>query len=326
MLGPVQPKPEDYDYELDQALGAVVGIRALVPPDAFTAEILGTERVGHGALIRNDGVVLTIGYLITEAETVWISLSSGTTVPGHVLGYDQETGFGLVQALARLDVPALSLGSSSAAEVGMRVVVGGSGGRKRAVAARIIAKQEFSGYWEYVLDEAIFTAPAHPFWGGTALIGPAGDLIGIGSLQIQQSTADPKQKVARQSQSADDANMIVPIDLLKPIFDDIITIGRPNRPPRPWLGLYATEIGNSVAILGIASRGPAQKADLRAGDIVLAVAGTSVSDLAGLFRRVWALGEAGVTVPLTINREGRTFEVSVRSTDRRRLLKGPVLH
>src|SRR5262249_55890792 len=195
-----------------------------------------------------DGIVLTIGYLITEAETVWISLSSGATVPGHVLGYDQETGFGLVQALARLDVPVLPIGDSSAAEVGMRVVVGGSGGRKRSVAARILAKQEFSGYWEYVLDEAIFTAPAHPFWGGTALIGPAGDLIGIGSLQIQQATADPKQKVSRQGQSADDANMIVPIDLLKPIFDDLITIGRPNRPARPWLGLYATEIGNNVAV------------------------------------------------------------------------------
>ena len=319
----MQPKPEDYEYELDRALGAVVGIRALVPPDAFTAEILGTERAGHGVLIRGDGVVLTIGYLITEAETVWISMSGGQTVPGHVLGYDQETGFGLVQALAKVDLAPLPFGRSSAAEVGMRVVVGGAGGRKRSVAARIIAKQEFSGYWEYVLDEAIFTAPAHPFWGGTALIGPAGDLLGIGSLQIQQATSAPMARTQRQD---DDANMIVPIDLLKPILDDLVTIGRPNRPARPWLGLYATEIGNSVAILGLASRGPAHKADLRAGDIVLAVAGTTVSDLAGLFRRVWALGEAGVAVPLTINREGKTFEISVRSTDRRRLLKGPVLH
>jgi len=319
----VQPKPEDYDYELDRALSAVVGIRALVPPDAFTAEILGTERVGHGALIRNDGIVLTIGYLVTEAETVWISLSGGNTVPGHVLGYDQESGFGVVQALAHLDSPVLPLGRSSLAETGMRVVVGGAGGRKRSVASRIIAKQEFSGYWEYVLDEAIFTAPAHPFWGGTAMIGPAGDLLGIGSLQIQQASSNP---VAQATRQGDDANMIVPIDLLKPIFEDLITIGRPNRPPRPWLGLYATEIGNSVAILGLASRGPAQKAGLRAGDIVLSVAGTNATDLAGLFRRIWALGEAGVMVPLTINREGRTFDVSIRSVDRRRLLKGPVLH
>jgi S1-C subfamily serine protease len=319
----VQPKPEDYDYELDDALGAVVGIRALVPPDAFTADILGTERVGHGALIRSDGLVLTIGYLITEAETVWINLGDQRTVPGHVLGYDQETGFGLVQALARLDVPVLPLGNSNKAEVGMRVVVAGAGGRNRSVAARIIAKQEFSGYWEYVLDEAIFTAPAHSFWGGTALIGPAGELLGIGSLQIQQAAQDTRGGATKQ---ADDANMIVPIDLLKPIMDDLVTIGRPSRPARPWLGLYATELGSNVAILGVASRGPAEKSDLRSGDIVLAVGGTTVSDLAGLFRRVWALGEAGVTVPLTLNREGKTFDVAIRSTDRRRLLKGPVLH
>lgn len=322
----MQPKPEDYEYELDEALGAVVGIRALVPQDAFTAEVLGTERVGHGALIRKDGIVLTIGYLITEAETVWISMSGGRAVPGHVLGYDQDTGFGLVQALAHLDVPTLPLGRSSEAEVGMRVVVAGAGGRSRAVAARIVARREYAGYWEYLLDDAIFTTPAHPFWGGTAMIGPAGDLLGIGSLQIQAASSDPVRQAARQSRQADDANMIVPIDLVKPILDDLVTIGRPHRPARPWLGLYATEIDSSVAILGVASGGPARKGDLREGDIVLAVAGTPVSDLGGLFRRIWALGDAGVAVPLTINREGRTFEVSLPSTDRRRLLKGPVLH
>jgi S1-C subfamily serine protease len=322
----VQPKPEDYDYELDDVLDAVVGIRALVPSDAFTAEILGTERVGHGALIRGDGLVLTIGYLITEAETIWISLSGGRTVPGHVLGYDQETGFGLVQALAHLDEPTLQLGRSSDAEVGMRVVVAGSGGRSRSVAARIIAKQEYAGYWEYLLEEAIYTAPAHPFWGGTALIGVDGELLGIGSLQIQAVNAESDRPLPHRQRQSDDANMIVPIDLLKPILDDLATIGRPNRPARPWLGVYATEIDGSVALLGAAGNGPAHEAGLREGDIVLAVAGAPVSSLAGLFRRIWALGEAGVAVPLTINREGRTFEVTVRSADRRRLLKGPVLH
>jgi S1-C subfamily serine protease len=316
-LGAVEPKPDDYDYELDDALTSVVGIKSIVPSDAFTAETLGTERAGNGVLIRGDGLVLTIGYLITEAETVWISHSGGRAVPGHVLGYDQETGFGLVQALARLDLPSLSLGSSKDAEIGERVVVGGAGGRQRAVAARIIAKQEFAGYWEYVLDEAIFTAPAHPNWGGTAVIGPAGDLIGVGSLQIQQAAAERR---------LEDVNMVVPIDLLKPILDDLLSIGRANRPARPWLGIYATEVGNNIAILGLASRGPAQRADLRAGDIVLGVAGSTVSDLAGLFRRVWALGQAGVEVPLLINREGKTFEMRVRSSDRRRFLKGPVLH
>src|SRR5437763_283779 len=166
----VEPKPQDYGYDLDRALAALVGISSVVPADAFSAETLGTERAGNGVLIRGDGVVLTIGYLITEAEQVWVTFSDGRAAPGHVLGYDQETGFGLVQALARVDLPALSLGRSSDARVGERVVVGGAGGRHRSVAARIAARQEFAGYWEYVLDEAIFTAPAHPNWGGTAMI------------------------------------------------------------------------------------------------------------------------------------------------------------
>jgi S1-C subfamily serine protease len=312
----IQPKQENYAYDLEQALNSLVGLRATVPADAFTAETLGTERSGNGVLIR-DGVVLTIGYLITEAETIWLHLADGRAVPGHVLAYDQETGFGLVQALARVGLPVLPLGQSKLSKVGDPVVVAGAGGRKHSVVARIAAKQEFAGNWEYVLDEAIFTAPAHPFWGGTAMIGPAGELLGIGSLQVQQ---------VRESGTPEPLNMIVPIDILKPILDDLLTLGRPNHPPRPWLGLNATEIDDKIVIARVSNGGPARRANLRTGDIVLAVANREISDLAGFFRRVWALGKAGVEVPLTIYRDGRTFEARVTSGDRNRFLKGPSLH
>src|SRR3979411_866905 len=185
-----RPKQEDDGYDLDRALMAVVGVHTKIPEDAFTAETLGTERMGHGVLIRDRGVVLTIGYLVTEAEEVWLNPAEGPPVQGHVLAYDQETGFGLVQALARLDLALLRPRRASdtrVADDGGRV-----GGRKRSVAARIAAKQEFAGYWEYVLDEAIFTTPAHPNWGGTALIGSGGDLLGVGSLQMQQ--APPRRR------------------------------------------------------------------------------------------------------------------------------------
>jgi S1-C subfamily serine protease len=312
----VQPKPEDYDYDLDRALASVVSLHSIVPADAFTAQTLGTERGGNAVLIR-DGVALTIGYLVMEAESIWLTSNEGKVVPGHVLAYDQETGFGLVQALGRLDLPVLALGRSGSAPVGERVVLAGAGGRQHSVAARIIAKQEFAGNWEYVLDEAIFTAPVHPNWGGTALIGPGGDLLGVGSLQIQQ---------ASERASADHLNMIVPIDLLEPILEDLVALGRPNHPPRPWLGIYATEVEDKIVLVGLADRGPAERADLRAGDIVLAVAGEEVGDLAGLFRRIWSLGRAGVEVPLLMYRDGRTFEVRVASGDRNRFLKGPSLH
>ncbi len=311
-----QPRPEDYAYDLDRALTSVVGLRATIPADAYTAETLGTERAGNGVFVRN-GLVLTIGYLITEAETIWLNLSDGRSVPGHVLGYDQETGFGLVQALAKLDMPALEIGRSANAAIGERVVVGGSGGRQRSVGARIVAKQEFAGYWEYVLDEAIFTSPAHPNWGGTAVIGPAGDLIGIGSLQLQH---------AAEKGQTQNINMIVPIDLLNPVLDDLLKFGRRNSPPRPWLGLYATEVENRLVVVGLADRGPAKRADLRTGDIVLSVAGKEVRDLAGLFRRVWAQGQAGVEVPISIYRDGETLDLRVKSSERNRFLKGPSLH
>ncbi|MGB6747095.1 MAG: S1C family serine protease [Xanthobacteraceae bacterium] len=312
-----QPKPGDYSYDLDHALAAMVGLRTIIPADAFTAETLGTERAGHGVFIRGNGLVLTIGYLITEADTLWITLNDGRAVPGHVLGYDQETGFGLVQALAKLDVPALEIGDSTTASMGERVVVGGFGGRHRSVAARIVAKQEFAGYWEYVLDEAIFTAPAHPNWGGTALIGPAGELLGIGSLQLQH---------AAEKGQTQNINMMIPIDLLKPIADDLMKFGRRNAPPRPWLGLYATEVENRLVVVGLADGGPAKKADLRTGDIILSVAGKDVRDLASFFRGIWAQGAAGVEVPISIYRDGETMELRVKSSERNRFLKGPSLH
>ncbi|MEA2928003.1 MAG: hypothetical protein QOG38_431 [Hyphomicrobiales bacterium] len=313
----VQPKADDYGYDLDRALSAVMGLHAIIPNDAFTAETLGTERAGNAVLINDRGVVLTIGYLITEAEQVWLHLNDGRVVEGHVLGYDQATGFGLVQALTKLDLPPLALGDSTMLPLDERVVVGGAGGRQRSVAARVVGKQEFAGYWEYVLDEAIFTSPAHPNWGGTALLGPAGDLLGIGSLQLER---------ARERGGSEHLNMIVPIDDLKPILDDMLKFGRPNRPPRPWLGLYATEIESKIVVVGLASRGPARSADIRTGDIVLSVAGREVSELSTMFRKVWSLGDAGVEVPLLIYRDGRTFEATVTSGDRTRFLKGPSLH
>jgi len=307
----VQPRASDYSYDLARALSSVVGLHSIVPPDAFTADTLGVERAGNGVLI-DDGLVLTIGYLITEAETVWLHLGDGRVAPGHALGFDQETGFGLVQALGHIDLPTLALGSSRAAQVGERVVVGGAGGTTRSLAGRIAAKQEFAGYWEYVLDEAIFTFPAHPNWGGTALIAPDGTLIGIGSLQLER---------AREGKS-EHLNMVVPIDLLKPILDDLRKFGRVNKPVRPWLGLYSTEVEDKVVAVGIAPKGPAARAELKTGDVVLAVAGAKIASLAAFYRKVWSLGTAGVEVPLTLYRDGVTFDVRVNSSDRAKFLKG----
>ncbi len=310
-----RPASQDYDFNLERALSSVVALSARVPPDAFTAPILGTERAGNGVLIREDGLVLTIGYLVTEAEEVVLTTSEGRSVQGHVLDYDQSTGFGLVQALGDLGAPALPIGDSRHAVVGEQVITAGAGGRTHSVAARIVARQEFAGYWEYVLDGAIFTTPAHPHWGGAALIGPAGDLLGVGSLQVAHPLSGGRILPL---------NMIVPIELLPPL-DDLLS-GRVVRPARPWLGVYAQEIDGAVIVAGFAGEGPARRAGLHEGDVILAVNGVEVTTLADFYRSVWALGEAGVEAPLTLNREGDVFDVAVKTWDRRRFLKKPRLH
>ncbi len=310
-----QPRAENYAFDLERALSAMVGVHAMIPSDAFTADTLGTERAGNGVFI-GDGLVLTIGYLVTEATAVWLHLGNGHAVEGHVLGYDQETGFGLVQALGHIDLPAVPIGSSASVAAGDNVVVGGAGGRSRSVAARVVSKQEFAGHWEYALEEAIFTSPSHPNWGGAGVLSSSGELIGIGSLQIERSTEGKSEHL----------NMVVPIDLLKPILDDLRKFGRVNKPTRPWLGMYSTEVEGKVVVAGLSSRGPAVRAELKIGDVIVAVGGKRVSTLMEFYRRLWSLGAAGVQVPLTIYREGDTLEVTVTSSTRERMMKKPQLH
>jgi S1-C subfamily serine protease len=312
----LQPDPADYSFDLDAALSAVVGLRAMAPADAFTASALGTEREGSGIVIGDDGLLLTMGYLIIEAETVWITAADGRAVPGHALAFDGDTGFGLVQPLGKLGLPKLSFGDSEGAAVGESVLFASAGGRKRAIETRVVGRQEFAGYWEYLLDDAIFTAPAHPFWGGGALIGKKGELLGVGSLILQQGGEKGRH----------DMNMVVPIGMLPPILDDLRRMGQSNRPAKPWLGIYAVEDEDRVVIGGLADGGPADRAGLHSGDQVLAVEDEAVTDLAGLWRGLWSHGPAGARVTLTVQRDERRMPVSITTVDRRSVLKAPRMH
>ncbi len=302
-------------FDLDRALKSIVTIQSSIPEDAFTAQTLGEQRTGSGVVIRESGLVLTIGYLVTEAETVWIARADGRIIPGHALAIDQESGFGLVQALDRLDCPALEVGRSGDARLGDPVVVAAGGGT-RAVRASIVGKQEFAGYWEYFLEKALFTAPAHPFWGGAGAIGADGRLLGVGSLHVEQLTAQGGPR---------DINMIVPIDLLPPILGDLLAYGRVNKPARPWLGIYSAESGAEVLVAAVADRGPAAAAGLRRGDILASVRGAEIADLGDFYRKVWRCGEAGVEVPIEIIRDGRALGLRIKSADRAAYLKRPRL-
>lgn len=311
----MQPDPEALDYDLEHALGAIVSLRSRIPEDAFTAQILGTERAGHAVRINDTGLLVTIGYVIAEAEEIWLVGSNGQAVTGHVVGYDYETGYGLVQALGRLDLPFLELGDSDHLHKGEHVVVAGYGGRSQSLLANVVDKREFAGYWEYVLDEALFTAPPHPNWGGAALIDSHGALAGIGSLYVENVAPDVSS-----------GNMIVPINLLKPIMPEMLSYGTTLKTPRPWLGLFVTEAQDNLVVAGVLDGGPADQADVRTGDVVLAVNGERSHGLADFFRRIWAYGDAGCTVPLVLYRDGTALDVRVQSIDRRDQFKAPDLH
>jgi S1-C subfamily serine protease len=312
----LRPKPEDWRFDLDRALDAVVQLRSGIPDDAFTAPLLGTERAGNGVVIRDDGLVLTIGYLVTEASTIWLTTNQGVACAAFPIAYDQQTGFGLVQALGPLGVKAIARGSVSACRVGENVVVAGAGGRAHALRATVFAKREFAGYWEYVLDEAVYTAPAHPQWGGSALIGAEGKLLALGSLLVQEKVDGGILQ----------GNMLVPIDLLEPILEDMTKTGRSSRPPRPWLGLYATEAGARLVVAGLAPNGPADRAGVKVGDVIVEVAGDKPLALVDLWRRIWRIGAPGVEVPIKLFRKDRAVDVRLLSADRNDFLKKPHLH
>ncbi len=291
-----------------ETLNAVVKVRAEVPADARTAASLGPLREGSGVIIDPDGLILTIGYVILEASRVQVTDFTGRTVPATVLGYDHATGFGLLRALATVtDAAPLPLGASSDVNRGAEVLIlsyaaNGPSGQ----GAYVVSRREFAGYWEYLLERAIFTAPHHANFGGAALVDRSGELLGIGSLQVPEAIAG--QPVP--------GNMFVPIDLLKPILPDLARTGRSGAAPRPWLGARMEEAGGHVIIRRVSRGGPAAQAGLRPGDLIAGVGGSPVEGLSDLYRKVWALGSPGVAVPLNILKGVRIDEVRVVSGDR----------
>lgn len=308
----LRPASRGYSFDLDRALSAVVAVEAGIPDDALTAESLGTYRIGNGVVIGSKGLVLTIGYLVTEAEDIRLTLSDGQRVMAHALGVDPVTGFGLLQPMGPLDAPGLALGDARSVRAGDSVVIAGAGGTAHAAAGKVLTRMPFAGYWEYFLEDAIMTEPAHPHWSGAALIGADGALLGIGSLLLQRQTRGGSTPL----------NLFVPVDLLPPILDDLAA-GRAPFPARPWLGVLAADAGDMIMVTGVSPQGPAARAELRPRDVITAIDGQPVSDLAGFYEKLWASGPAGVTVTLTLRREGDTFDVQLRSADRTKMLRKP---
>ncbi|MEE2997513.1 MAG: S1C family serine protease [Pseudomonadota bacterium] len=313
-----RPDPDKLGYDLNKALSAVVPLQARAPEDAFSASYLGTEREGNATLISEDGLLLTIGYLINECDLITVGTRIGGVAEAHIVAYDYETGFGLLRTYDELGVDPLELGYSSEVREGDTLTVGAHGGPAQAMAAKVSSVREFAGYWEYLISGAIFTEPPHPIWSGAALLDPEGKLVGIGSLFVQDSEDENADKQP--------GNMFVPVDLLKPIFETLIEKGQTAHPPRPWLGIYTVETMGHLLITSVSDRGPAVDAGVEPGDVLLAVNGQEVKSLAGLYREIWGSGEAGVPVDLALLRDQKMIEISVITVDRAKIMRRTASH
>ena len=292
--------------DAEETLSAIVRVKSKIIKDARSAETLGLQRDGSGVLIR-DGYILTIGYLVIEAESVEVTGADGKAVPATVAGYDHASGFGVLKLLAPLAGKPLPLGDASALAEREAAMIASHGGRDGVSLVHVVSRRPFTGSWEYQLDSAIFTYPAVMNWSGAALISAKGELLGIGSLIVTDSAGAGSQAPG---------NMFVPVDLLQPILDDLITAGRRSGPARPWLGLNAEEMRGRLLVARVSPGGPAARAGLKSGDIVIGVGAEEVNTLADLYRKVWARGPAGVEVPLKVLQGLEVRDITLRSIDR----------
>ncbi len=296
----------------DGPVGAVVRIKTFIAPDGQSVGNLGRQREGSGVVIDDSGLILTIGYLMLEAHAAEVETAAGRTLPANVVGYDHASGFGLLRTLEPPNVRPMPLGRAADVKPGDRALVASFGGLSMVGAVEIVAKREFAGSWEYLLDEAIFTVPPHPAWSGAALIGRDGRLIGIGSLVVGN---------AEGGLLPSPGNMFVPVDLLPPILGDLLADGKSSAPPRPWLGVNADERGGRLLVGRVTPGSPAEKAGIRRGDVIVGVGGEETPTLAEFYRKLWARGAAGVSVPLDVEQPGGRRRMDVPSANRMDHLK-----
>jgi S1-C subfamily serine protease len=304
-------KSEGAKAATDTLLSSVVRIKTYINPDGRTVDNLGQERDGSGIVIDDEGLILTIGYLMVEAHAAEAITNDGRKIPATVVGYDHDTGFGLLKAVAPLKVRPILFGNSTDVKVGDPVLAASFGGRDGIAPARVVSRREFAGSWEYLVDGAIFTAPAHSHWSGAALITRDGKLVGVGSLIVGDASGS----------GGGAGNLYIPTDLVKPILGDLIANGAVGGKPKPWIGLNTQVTDSGLVVARVTPNSPADKAGLRKGDLIRNIGGDSPKTLPEFYRKLWSLGEAGIVVPLDVSRDGKDQHFDVPSINRMDHLK-----
>jgi len=300
---------------ITRAMEAVVGVQVTAAEDARSAETLGQDREGSGVVIGPDGLILTIGYLIMEADTIQITTHDNRVVPARPVGYDAATGFGLVRPVLPLrDVRPVALGSARDIAPNSTLLAATGGEEGGMGLTRLVDARPFSGYWEYHIDNALFTSPPLRNHSGAPLFNQRGELVGIGSLFVGNALGGDQQAAG---------NMFVPVDLLKPILAEMQQTGSTRKSRRPWLGLSSTEQGGRIQIIRVNQDSPAEDAGLAPGDFVLAIDGEKVTTLEGFYKKLWARPEPESEVQLTVLHGADILQVTVRAVDRMKTMRKP---
>ncbi|MBW8829929.1 MAG: serine protease [Burkholderiales bacterium] len=298
---------------LERAQAAVVGLRTTAVEDARSIDHLGRERSGSGVVIGNDGLVVTIGYLILEADHVDLMVDPDRVIPARVIAYDIASGFGLVQALTPLRVQPATLGNSAAIKDNDPLMIASGGENGDLSLAWLVSRRAFSGYWEYHIDGALFTSPPRTDHSGAALFNADGELMGIGSLVVMDALGPDKPRVP--------GNMFVPVDLLKSILPELRANGTTRSSTRAWLGLNCVEIDGIVRVVRVAADSPAEDAGLAPGDQILRIDGVEVNGLEGLYKTLWRGGDAERDIALVVSNGGLQRTLTVRAKDRMKTLR-----
>jgi serine protease Do len=297
---------------LARASAAVVGVRVIAVEDARSIATLGRARQGTGVVIGDDGLVLTIGYRILEADRVELVLDGPRVMPARVVAYDLASGFGLLQPLAPLRLPSVQLGDSSALSSDEPLMIASGGEAGDLSIARMVSRRAFSGYWEYHIDGALFTTPPRTDHSGAALFNANGELLGIGSLVVMDALGPGQPRMA--------GNMFVPVNLLKPILPELRTRGATRASTRAWLGLNCVEVDGMVRVVRITPESPAEDAGVLPGDQIMRIDDVRVDGLEGLYKALWQDG-AEREITLVIRRSGAEQVLKAKAQDRMKTLR-----
>ena len=315
-----RPKNEDVNFELVNTLNSIVRLTSNITEDSLSAKTLGTEREGSAILINNDRLLLTIGYLVLDADAIHLKPYDNEQTSAEIISYHHETGLALLRAQTDLTIKPISIGGSNNIQAGDKLIVASYGGLNYSINVSIASRQEFSGSWEYMLDDAIFAVPTHPNWSGAALIDIEGNLCGVGSLWINDNekylTDTNGEKTYRGP-----GNMFVPIDAFTPIYDELISTGTVYNKQRPWLGMYTAESLDKLIVSGIIPNAPADMAGVKQGDLIETVNGEKVDSLSEMYKILWSLGSAGTRVILGVDRDGENIQITVTSDSRYNFMK-----